>query len=501
MVHTRWASLDAPRAPSKLHRDAYPQGGEVDYREGAMYLKKLTIKHLKCFDSLEIDFPGKNGDYSGWIVLLGGNGTGKSTLLQAMALALLGDVATRELLTPRGYVRQGADRALVDAEIVKGTADSAEGKPRKSPYTPQFAIIGETEVELLDQLFTAPQVVLLNQKQDRNGLLRGPYDAKKAGWFSCGYGPFRRLSGGVEDSALTHSPGRDARMASLFRESVALTRWERWLTSIYSRANDPSLPEREREKYMTDLAAVQELVNKLLTGPVQIQTINSKEVLFSAPGGAVVTVPHLSDGYRSFLALVFDILRHLQESNQGLESVLGHNGKTGAIELNVEGVVLIDEADTHLHPIWQRRLGRRLREVFPKVQFIVTSHSPFIAQTASDHGLFVLRQGDAGGPVQLSQPEPSIKGWRVEQILLSPLFGLAETRDEETEKLLATYHALAAKKVWEALSPAEQQELTALEAQLGERLTGPGDTLEERKRDEAMSQYVDETLARLPKAG
>lgn len=464
-----------------------------------MYLKKLTVKHLKCFDSLEIDFPGKNGDYSGWIVLLGGNGTGKSTLLQAMALALLGDVATRELLTPRGYVRQGADHALVAAEIVKGRADIAEGQPRKTPYTPRFAITGETEVELLSQPFTAPQVVLLNEKQDRNGLLRGPYDTKRSGWFSCGYGPFRRLSGGAEDSALTYSPGRDARMASLFRESVALTRWERWLTSLYSRANDPGLPERE--KYMKDLTAVWILVNQLLAEPVRIETINSKEVLFSAPGGAVVTVPQLSDGYRSFLALVFDILRHLQESIQGLESVLNPDGKAGSIELNVEGVVLIDEADAHLHPIWQRRLGRRLREVFPKVQFIVTSHSPFIAQTASDHGLFVLRQGSAGGSVRLSQPEPSIKGWRVEQILLSPLFGLAETRDEETEKLLATYHALAAKKVWEALSPAEQQELTALEAQLGERLTGPGDTPAERKRDEAMSRYVDETLAGLPKAG
>ncbi len=84
---------------------------------------------------------------------------------------------------------------------------------------------------------------------------------------------------------------------------------------------------------------------------------------------------------------------------------------------------------------------------------------------------------------------------------MSPLFGLAETRDEETEKLLASYHALAAKKRWEALSPAEQHELTALEAQLGERLTGPGDTLAERQRDEEMSRYVEETLAELPKAG
>jgi hypothetical protein len=464
-----------------------------------MYLKKLTVKQLKCFDSLEIDFPGENGDYSGWIVLLGGNGTGKSTLLQAMALALLGDVATHQLIMPRGQVRQGADHALVTAEIVRGDADAAVGQPRRTPYSPRLAITGEAEVELQGQTFTAPQVVLLNEGQERNGLVRGPYDARKSGWFSCGYGPFRRMSGGAENAALTHSPGRDARMASLFQESVALTKWERWLTSLYSRANDPSLPEHN--DCVADLAVVMDLVNTLLGGRVQIDTINSKEVLFSAPGGAVVTVPQLSDGYRSFLALVLDILRHLQESVQGLGDVIDHRRKLGFLSVNVEGVVLIDEADAHLHPLWQRQLGRRLREVFPKVQFIVTSHSPFIAQTASDRGLFVLRQGEDGGAVRLSQPEPSVKGWRVEQILLSPLFGLAETRDEETEKLLASYHALAAKKRWEALSPAEQQELTAIEVQLGERLTGPGDTLAERKRDEEMSRYVDETLAELPKAG
>ena len=479
--------------------NARPLGREIDYCDGAMYLKKLTVKQLKCFDSLEIDFPGENGDYSGWIVLLGGNGVGKSTLLQAMALALLGDVATQQLLAPRGYVRQGADHALVEAEIVKGKADTAEGQPRKIPYMPRLAITGESEVVLRGQPFTAPQVVLLNEKQERNGLLRGPYDAKKSGWFSCGYGPFRRLSGGAEESELTYSTGRDARMASLFRESVALTRWERWLTSLYSRALDPSLADRER--YVIDLAVAQDLVNQLLAGPVKLNTITSKEVLFNGPGGAIVTVPQLSDGYRSFLALVFDILRHLQESVQGLANVVTINNYIGPLSVNVEGVVLIDEADAHLHPLWQRQLGRRLRDVFPKVQFIVTSHSPFIAQTASDRGLFVLRQSDDGGPVRLSQPEPSVKGWRVEQILLSPLFGLAETRDEETEKLLASYHALAAKKRWEALSPAEQQELTALEDQLGERLTGPGDTLMERKRDEEMSRYVDETLAALPKAG
>jgi predicted ATP-binding protein involved in virulence len=289
-------------------------------------------------------------------------------------------------------------------------------------------------------------------------------------------------------------------MASLFRESVALTRCERWLTSLYSRSVDPNLEDRGR--YIDDLAIVMDLLRVLLPPQVKIAEFNSEGVFFEVPGGAKVSVPDLSDGYRSFLALTIDILRHLQDSSEGLLHLLLPDSDNGiSLQIGVEGVVLIDEADAHLHPIWQRELGRRLRQAFPKVQFIVTSHSPFIAQAASDGGLFVLRQQDRRGPVRLSQPEPSVKGWRLEQILLSPLFGLTEVRDEETEHLLAEHRELAAKKTWQSLTPEEQARLVEVEARLAGRLTAPGDTLEERKREEEMARYVDTTLKRLAGGG
>jgi hypothetical protein len=227
---------------------------------------------------------------------------------------------------------------------------------------------------------------------------------------------------------------------------------------------------------------------------VSFSAINSKGVFFKLRGGVEVPLADLSDGYRSFLALVIDILRHLQESGSMIRAA-------EPTQIAIEGVVLIDEADAHLHPIWQRELGRRLRQAFPKMQFIVTSHSPFIAQAASDGGLFVMRQHEAQEAVQISRPEPSVKGWRVEQILLSPLFGLTEVRDEETEHLLAEHRELAAKKTWQNLTPEEQARLVDVEARLAGRLTGPGDTLEERKREEEMARYVDATLKRLAGGG
>src|SRR5262249_4152028 len=163
---------------------------------------------------------------------------------------------------------------------------------------------------------------------------------------------------------------------------------------------------------------------------------------FQSAGRAEVPVLDLSDGYRSFLALVIDILRHLEGSGDLPRSV---EEEEGGPRIDTEGVILIDEVDAHLHPSWQREIGFRLRRVVPGIHVIVTSHSPFVAQAASDGGLFVLQSAGPEGMVEAQQPLDSVKGWRVDQILTSPLFGLDATRDEETESLIREHADLVAR--------------------------------------------------------
>ena len=110
-----------------------------------MYLQEFTIQGIKCFDRfdrVELNFPHAGEEYSGWIVLLGGNGMGKSTLLQAMAHTLVGSVAAqRLLLSPDGWVRHGSGFGELHASIVKGEWDFAE-RPRKKPYAAGFVVTG-----------------------------------------------------------------------------------------------------------------------------------------------------------------------------------------------------------------------------------------------------------------------------------------------------------------------------------------------------------------------
>jgi predicted ATP-binding protein involved in virulence len=90
--------------------------------------------------------------------------------------------------------------------------------------------------------------------------------------------------------------------------------------------------------------------------------------------GKSQTIPFhlLSDGYRNMIGMVADIAYRMATLNPQLEA---------DVIKQTEGIVLIDEIDLHLHPKWQRQVVGRLLDTFPKLQFVASSHSPFIIQS------------------------------------------------------------------------------------------------------------------------
>ena len=98
--------------------------------------------------------------------------------------------------------------------------------------------------------------------------------------------------------------------------------------------------------------------------------------------GEYIQYSHLSDGYRCAVSLIIDICRRIMTLNPQL----------GADALNAtSGVVLIDEIDLHLHPRWQQNILNDLQQIFPKIQFIVTTHAASVIQSAQDANLILLR--------------------------------------------------------------------------------------------------------------
>ncbi len=214
---------------------------------------------------------------------------------------------------------------------------------------------GADPVELDGVEYTAPQIALLGDPKDKSqrALLKGPYAANKPGWLVCGYGAFRRLTGGAEND-LSHEPGRVGRVASLFHESVALKRDLDWLPRLYARSLDQTATDADTAR--REYQVVRTLLDRLLPSSVQIADVDTQQVHFAAPGAPRVDLLELSDGYRSFLALVIDLLRQISDVF-GSVAPRVRDDEHGEPTVLADGVVLIDEVD--LHPTWQREIGPR----------------------------------------------------------------------------------------------------------------------------------------------
>lgn len=105
----------------------------------------------------------------------------------------------------------------------------------------------------------------------------------------------------------------------------------------------------------------------------------------------------MSDGYRTVAALVVDILKQIHDAYG--ELVL--DTTDGTPNVPSSGVVIIDEIDAHLHVSWQKRIGGWLKAHFPNIQFIVTTHSPYICQAADPGGLIRLPGPDEESLVEV----------------------------------------------------------------------------------------------------
>jgi predicted ATP-binding protein involved in virulence len=119
----------------------------------------------------------------------------------------------------------------------------------------------------------------------------------------------------------------------------------------------------------------------------------AKDLFFDAEYGEVVVemqtglqpFSNLSDGQRCMLAMVGDMAQKAAKLNRQFGS---------EVLQRTQGVVLIDELDLHLHPRWQRRIIEDLRRAFPKMQFVCTTHSPFLIQSIRQGQLIQLDEQD-----------------------------------------------------------------------------------------------------------
>lgn len=416
-----------------------------------MYIRRVVLENLRGFDRLDFNFQRKDGTFAGWTAITGDNASGKTALLKAIATAIVGPEAIRSLQpSHEGWVRRGEPRAVMAVEMVAGERDRfGPGRRYEKPFWAELTLdTGGREVALgLGRKY----------RGKGKGPTHGPWSDNPEGWFAAGYGPFRRLYGASpEAQRVMSAPGRVARFATMFREDATLGECELWLKELHHKQLEQHIKEKQILKDVLEL-----LNHEFLQNGLRVDRVDSEGLWLQQQDGVTLPLADMSEGYRAALAVVIDIVRQLV-GVYGPDNLLDRTN--GSVSVPHSGLVLIDEVDAHLHPEWQRKVGFWFKKIFPKLQFIVTTHSPMICQAADEDGIFKL-------PPPGSQIPPfQIKGddyWKIvkappDEIFISPAFSMSQIRSERAIAARSSYAALRARAQAGRLSASEKQEMSQL---------------------------------------
>lgn len=333
-------------------------------------IKTLDLRSYCCFDNVRIDFRSDDTaiNPSQWTVLMGGNNTGKTSILKALA----------ELL-PVYFNGPREEDSKKFVPIVLYDRTFSSNKLNKD--TKVSALLTQNH----EWWYTRNEVPVRDQPSDKSFLLFG-------------YGVSRY------PSSTSLSENKSKPCATLFSTDSRLVNLEEWLMQLdYASKNEKTTADNR-------LYRIQELICGNLFPEIEDFKFESSDelhnyVLFKTKDG-YFRYTELGYGYQSMLSWVVDLCKRMFDSYPDSENPL-HEG----------AVVLVDEIDLHLHPKWQREIISYLSEAFPNVQFIVTTHSPLVVQSMKDINLYILKRDENGKVLVERSAYKNYIGWTVEEIL------------------------------------------------------------------------------------
>ena len=312
-----------------------------------MTIENLAIKNFRGVEDITLNFNEKS------VVLFGGNGVGKSTVLDVI-----------QLIFARNFIYS------------QGISWGLESVPLTIERIHDFIAIGKKSFEIsMKVVFNSCDYnLVLGQSNDYNN--NGYDDTFIKTWNSFSqseryipilahYQTYRNVSDIVNvNSAASFENGKISALCHAFDPNIAFTDFFKWFRERNELENDRKA-HKDAGYVDEQLKAVKNAVLGMLSEfsdlcmrffPLRLVAIKQDREL---------RIDQLSDGEKSVLSMFADIARRLAIANP-----FDSNPLFG------EGIILIDEVDAHLHPSWQAKIMPSLMKVFPNIQFIVTTHSP-----------------------------------------------------------------------------------------------------------------------------
>jgi hypothetical protein len=418
------------------------------------YFTSLGLENVRCFrEKQTLDLSDGKGGPARWTILLGENGTGKTTVLQAV-VAMLWSCRrpTVDLGKQSGNSEVGPQQVLVhfDFEFLSHLLSLPRHSNAEGVLEATFAedMIGGGEARQLGgqilKLWHASGGIAAHA----GALTPHASTPRPSLPLCCAFGASRRLESLLREGADSEGP-----VGTLFSALAPLRDAENWLLQLdYTASKDSHIRARQQQR----LAQVRELLIALLPDVTDIRFDPSSgpyprpRVEFETPYGWV-PLRSLGCGYQTLVAWMVDLASRMAERYPDSPDPLAE-----------PAIVLVDEIDLHLHPRWQRELIGHLTKRFPNTQFIVTAHSPLVVQAAEGANLAVLRR--EGDQVVIDNDVDMIRNWRIDQIYTSELFGLPSARPPQFDELMKRREQLLSKA---KLTEADERELAELDRQMG----------------------------------
>ena len=446
-----------------------------------MYIEAVEIKNIRAIDSLKMHFAKP----AGWHVIIGDNGTGKSSVVRAIALALIGPEKALALrLSWEDWLSTQQTTGHIKLRIAAApdwdrTVDTKNASVKTSATPVPIALdfsrkqVGGFSDDFSDDFAKPHSVVALTS--NINAKTRPPRKeiwSDYAGWFSAAYGPFRRFTGGnPEWTKLFYSSPKVGAHLSAFGEDVALTEALEWLRELdYQRLKQQEAANNASDAGNT-LGYVKRFINEsgLLPHGTKLDRIEAEGPVFLDGNHNTVPVTQMSDGYRSVLSLTFELIRQLVRV-YGFKQVFHQLAKNrpDRLEIGLPGVVVIDEIDAHLHPTWQTRIGQWFVQCFPNMQFIVTTHSPLICRAAVSGTIYRLvapGSDEKSGEITGTERDRLIYG-NILDAYGTEAFGENVSRSPESTAKMQELAALNLKSMMGEITPAEEDQLEELRRML-----------------------------------
>ena len=396
-----------------------------------MYVRRLQLKNIRCFESLEITFeqPGSS------ILIIGDNGDGKSAVLRSLAMGICDQSSAAALFRelPGDYVRHGPN--ITTGSITVDLSDLEGDSYRIITHIKSMAAFERVEQELY-RLHPRKRPVMM--KPDKF-----PWERV----FASGYGAGLRTLGAMEYN--DYLPV-DA-VYSLFKYDVHLQNPELAIRRIVDRVRHVE-DDKTADLFLKQLLSLLKTLLQL-DDAADIRLTHQGIVVTGAWWGNA-ELHSLGDGHHSTVTWVLDLLSWW--------FIRAGAKRVARRPAEVRGIVLLDEVEQHLHPRWQRNVMQLLRNSFPKVQFIATTHSPLVASGCK--GMIVHRL-DRG---RQSVVHPF--GWLAEDVY--EMMGVPTSRAEEFRtEILNRFSELDAKRL---TGKASKYELHALNALIEELKRLPG---------------------------